>query len=604
MIARLTHPAATSKARAALLLEEFVLCFIMVVATLDWLGQLHLSPDSAGYISAARNLLKTGHLYSFVSVTDFRSDPRIVPYIDTPPGFPVLLVPFLAVFGDPLISALIAQCVYIVLFYLFVYWMTLRLGFSPLLRIVALILFTFVAPFRSIHNTYWTETLFIALSIGAGLFAIELLADATRAKTWLSFIVVVALSGLVRYTGVANLAWIAPFFLTKDALRAVWRLLTHRRTLAGLCVGGGLLIVLSLLADLLPIAKPGIGPMQWRGIVLGAAALIVGLAGLLSWRHRPSKSNSEDQVLEAHLNRLDNSTWVLLSLLATVGPILAWLVRNRLVYDVVSNWLVRANGSFPAFQFNRFGVPFQYIWNELLDFRIVPRPLVAILAIGLLVVPLLRLPVFGMAGSRKVAQTVILWAAGVHFVLVWFLSFVTRNEPIGGRYFSPILGLLFLGMLNGLQQVSESFRPGVWRQSFLAVPLVLLLLSGSFPPSGLIQGIGKVNFPRERQLWREIDGIAWTHSSSFFYSDSGYGMLGYLHEIFSGKPQGVIHSKIATLTPGNVERILSRGINPFILVIESGPEARTLDGMVASESIPLEKISFPDVGFVLYRLGE
>ena len=164
-----------------------------------------------------------------------------------------------------------------------------------MLRIVTLILFTFLKPFWVIHNYFWTETLFIALSIGAGYFAIGLLNEPNRKRDWIILIILLTLTSLIRYTGVANLALLAPFLLKRDSLRAAQRLITHKYTLAGLSVGGGLLIALSLLANLLPNAKPGIGPMQWLGILLGATGLLIGMAGLVFLR----KNRSEPQVATA-----------------------------------------------------------------------------------------------------------------------------------------------------------------------------------------------------------------------------------------------------------------------------------------------------------------
>ncbi|MGD0611498.1 MAG: hypothetical protein ABSB41_08260 [Anaerolineales bacterium] len=593
-----------NKLKITSILEVVVICVICTVAVLNWLAHVDLSQDSTTYITVADNFLKSGHLFFFVSATNFVNDPALIPYVDQPPGFPLLLVPFIAVFRDPMVSAIIAQSAYLVFFYIVIYLLTIRLKFSPLLRIVALILFTCLAPFILIHDYYWTETLFIALSIAAGFLAIGILTETDRKRNWILFLLVLAVSTMVRYTGVANLAWIAPLLLKRDVLRTAWRFFTHKYFFICISVGGGLLITLSLLADLLPNAKPGIGPMQWRGIILGVVALIIGLVGLLLWRYRFSKNYPEGWSLKAHSNKIDTSTWVLISLFASIAPILAWLVRNKLSYNVVSNWFNQANGLFPAIQFNKFTVPFQYIWNELLDFHIIPRPLVMILVIGLLVLPLFRLPVLGMAGSRKVAHTVILWVASAHFALIWLLSFITTSQPIGARYFSPILAFLLLGVLNGLQQISEFVRPRLWRQVLLVVPLVFLVFTNGFSPTSFFRSVGKINYPQERRLWSALDKINWTHSASFFYSDEGYAAGGYIHQIFSGKPQGILWDSNVVKDPQKIKRLLSAGVRPFLLVTENGPDARIFDGMISSGRLSLERISFPDAGYVLYDLGK
>jgi hypothetical protein len=580
--------------KTLLILELLIVGVICVLAVLAWLGNLGLSQDSTGYITASENLIRTGRLSVFVNMTNWINDPAVLPYMEQPPGFPLFLAPFILIFRDPLVSALIAQCIYLVLFYLFIYLIIIRLQFSLLLRIVALILFTFLKPFWLIHNYFWTETLFIALSIGAGYFAIGLFNEPNRKRDWVILIVLMTLTSLIRYTGVANLALIAPILLKRDSLRAVYRLTTHKYTLVGLSVGGGLLIALSLMVNLLPNAKPGIGPMQWLGILLGATGLLIGMAGLVFLK----KSRSEPQIRQPQSNELDASTWALFAVFAAVAPVLAWIVRNAYLYRTVS----QANKLFQVIQFNRFAVPFQYIWDELLGFHFVPRPLAAILAAGLLFLPFFRLPVIGMSGFRRAAHIALLSAATAHFLLIWFLSFVTATENIGLRYFSPVLAFLLLGMLNGLQQASQAARSRIWRQIIYAAPLFFLVTSTSFNPADMLKNMGKINYPPERQLWQTLNKLSWIQSSSFFYSDDGFAAGGYIHQIFSGKPQGILWAPAIWKDPQKIKNILSRGNNPFILVTIESSESKKFDEMISSGVVSLEKISFPDTGFVLYHL--
>jgi hypothetical protein len=180
-----------------LFLELLLAVVLCAVAILAWLGSVRLSQDSTNYITSSENLVKTGKLATFVNETDWINEPAIVPYLDQLPGFPLFLAPFILFFHDPINSALIAQSVFIILFYLFVYLMTRRLQFSSLLRVVTLILITFMQPFFLIHNYFWTETLFIGLSIGAAYFAIGLLAAPGRKRDWIFLIILLALTSLI-----------------------------------------------------------------------------------------------------------------------------------------------------------------------------------------------------------------------------------------------------------------------------------------------------------------------------------------------------------------------------------------------------------------------
>jgi hypothetical protein len=386
-----------------------------------------------------------------------------------------------------------------------------------------------------------------------------------------------------------------PFLLNRDSLREVWNFLTNKYTLIGTTVGGGLLIAYSLAVDLLPIAKPGIGPMQWFGILLGTTGLLIGMAGLLITRkHR--RGIKDQQPPRTHLN---SSTWAKFALLGAVGPILFWIIRNFIFFHLVSEKV----NPLQAFQVNKFIAPFQYVWHDLLDLYFIPRALVALIAAGLLLLPLSRLPIIGMNGPRRTTHSIILFTAAAHFLMTWFVSFTTSIEPVGFRYFTPVLIFLILGLLNGVQQVSQSIRPFLWRQLVLAAPLFFLAISPSFRPMDMLGNLGRINYPPERQLWHELNQLDWVRSAPYFYSDKGYYAGGFIHQIFSGKPQRIFWDPAVFNDPQQIISLLSSAGSPFILVTIKSSESQILDRMITQDAFPLEKIVFPDAGYILYHLN-
>jgi hypothetical protein len=577
-------------------LEILLAGVICAVAILAWLGNVELSQDSTSYITSAENLVKTGQLVTFVSFYDGINKPAVVPYLDQPPGLSILLAPFIMLFHDPINSALIAQSVFIILFYLFVYLMTFRLRFSPLLRLVTLILFTFTGPLFQIHNYFWSETIFIGLSIGAAYFAIGLLAAPDRKRDWILLTILLALTDLIRFNGLANIALLIPFLLKMDSLRAVWNFLKNKYTLAGYTFLGGLLIALSLAADLLPNAVPGIGRLQWYAILLGATLLLIGIAGLIITRkHRRGVKDRQPPA-----TRMDSSTWAILALLGAVGPILIWVFRNIYFFHQVS----QTNKPLEALQITRLIAPFQYIWTDLLDLYFIPRLLVALFAAGLLLLPLSRLPIIGMSGSRRTGHSLILISAAAHFLLIWSVSLTTSIDPVGFRFFTPVLAFLILGMLNGVQQISQSIRPFLWRRLLLVAPLFFLAISTSFQPLEMLKNLGRINYPPERQLWQELDKLDWVRSAAYFYSDTGYYAGGFVHQIFSGKPQVIFWDPNVVNDPQNVISLLTGADSPFILVTIKSRESHMLDEMITQNVVPLEEITFTDTGYIAYHLNQ
>ena len=96
----------------------------------------------------------------------------------------------------------------------------------------------------------------------------------------------------------------------------------------------------------------------------------------------------------------------------------------------------------------------------------------------------------------------------------------------------------------------------------------------------------------------------WIQSSSHFYSDDGYAAGGYIHQIFSGKPQGILWDPDILNDPQKVVDLLSRGTNTFFLVTVNSSESHIFDEMITTGIAPLEKISFTETGYVLYHLRE
>jgi hypothetical protein len=110
---------------------------------------------------------------------------------------------------------------------------------------------------------------------------------------------------------------------------------------------------------------------------------------------------------------------------------------------------------------------------------------------------------------------------------------------------------------------------------------------------------GGINYPTERNLWRDIHELEWTRSATHFYSDRDF-----VHQVFAGIPQRIIWEPSVLRDPGAVAAFLGSGENPFFLLREGIWEAGRLEEMMASGQVPLEKIEFSRYGFVLYRGSE
>ena len=192
-------------------LAEFIIILLLCLYTiLSWLNQMKLSPDSTNYITASVNLVKTGELFVFTNWPSRSMEPIIEPYTDYPPGFPYYLAGFITIFKEPILSVAIAQSFTIVLFYLTIYLATQLLRFSYLLRLGTLLIVTFLQTFRTIHSFFWTESLFIVLSLGVGLCVVRMIQNGYKTRYWVLSFILLFLASSIKFIGISNIGWFIP----------------------------------------------------------------------------------------------------------------------------------------------------------------------------------------------------------------------------------------------------------------------------------------------------------------------------------------------------------------------------------------------------------
>jgi hypothetical protein len=544
---------------------------------------VNLSPDSTTYITASANLLRTGRLFYFVNAASWSMEPEVEPYTEQPPGFVYYLAPFVAIFGEPMLAALVAQSVVIVLFYVALFLIVRRLGLVLALRISAYFLFAFLAPFVGVRSFLWSETLFIAVSIGIGWIAIRLLHDDWRRSDWLWLLVLLAASSAIRLVGVANIAWILPILVRRRHIRAGVRLLAHRLVYSSLALGGLGLAIFFLVADSLGLGShEGIGPTQLVGIGVGTTAALLGVgiyALVRTSRIRPWSGPADAGVGGADL-------WPVAAIGASFLPVALWFVRNEILVGAIS----LTNKPFEVFYPAHLGVPFSYLLGETLSLRFLPAWTAAMGVVALMAVPFFVGPAW-----RRTAQLSLLAVGLAQFFAVWIPSLASQVSDLGARLLSPTIALLILTTLHGLQTAWESLSPRRWSLALLLLPFGFLALGRDIVPGELLSVPGRVNYPVEMGLWRELHGIEWIQSSTHFYSDRDF-----VHQIFAGIPQRIFWDTSVLRDAQAVRALLATGRAPFILLRQGSWEAGAVEELMASGQVPLEKITFPRYGFVLY----
>lgn len=566
------------------LLGPALVASISVVMILNLLGRLHLSPDSSSYITAAANYVETGRLFVFVNTPSLSMEPEIEPYTEQPPGLPLYLAPFIALFREPIVSAVIAQSLALVLYFASVYMFATLLEFTSILRALALLILAFLGPLGTVYFDVLTETLFISLSLFAGVLAIRIWTRREGRFSWHLLVASLAAASSLRFNGLANLVWVVPLLLAREVLEDLRRLLLQRRVAIGLIAVGGSLLLTSFFADALPFSREaGIGSTQLWGIVLGFTATLVGLTSLAIHRIRRIDGYPADR-------RLSQALWPVAAAAAVIAPPLLWFLRNRLAYGSTTT----THALFREFILSNLDVPFRYLVEDLLALRIGPSGIVALGVVGLSLLPL-----FIGSVRRRSKHQLLLAACLAHFFIVWLPSLVAVFSPLHARLISTSIALGVLLVLNGIQTAMNQLAPHRWRYALLILPISFLLLSENIAIRDSIPRTVRLKYPAEMELWQKIRSIEYFDSSTHFFSDRIFE-----HQIFARIPQRIIFDESIYQDREAILEILAEEERPFLLVRASAPEGESLESMVATFRNDLLRLSFPAEGFDLYYLSE
>jgi hypothetical protein len=567
---------------AVIVLDILIIGTASYVAISHLLSDLSLSPDSSSYITAAKNLAHSGRLVVFVNSPSEDMAPKVEPYTEQPPGLPAYLVPFMLLFDDPIQSAVIAQAVVIGCLFTFLYLLMGRLGLSRPLRAIALGILLMMDGFRYIYIDPGTEALFICLSVIIGWLAIRFYQGGQERWVWPTLILLIAFSTSVRYTGVANIAWLIPALFRKRTIAGIPQLTTHRYVVIVIIAGGFVLVALSLLADALGLSKnPGIGPVQTWGVAVGLVIFAIGMLLLVIGRRMKLHAGAEgsDSALAPDVY------WPIGAVFAAVVPVGLWLLRNQLTVGKPTR-----TGQFDEFIPENLLVPFAFFRSNLLDLRFVPA-IIVVLVVGVIVL----LPLWLSQPKERKAYLVLAAACAAHLTAVTLASSTVRISPLEFRLLSPVIVLGTLVVLSGIQAGIGGERSRAWRRLLYALPIGYLILASVMSVELLVPGRFAISYPRERQLWMDIRELGILDQSSHFYSDRIFE-----HQIFADIPQRIFWDLETVEDAAAVNKLLASGRSPFILFQNWTPEAKALDELIANGSVELQVVEYPASGFTLY----
>jgi hypothetical protein len=181
---------------------------------------LQLSPDSTNYITATQNLLRTGQLFVYANYPSWSMEPAVEPYTEQPFGFPFYLAPFLWIIKDPYLAAVVAQAAAIILLYGAVWVLTRDFKMGAGFQATSLLAIALFRPLAFVTTHFWSETLFIALTLWTLHFLLIARESQRPGYSWLAALGFAAAASATRAIGVLSLG----IFLLAVILRlTAWR---------------------------------------------------------------------------------------------------------------------------------------------------------------------------------------------------------------------------------------------------------------------------------------------------------------------------------------------------------------------------------------------
>jgi hypothetical protein len=574
--------------RVITLILFIMLCAFSVIRAVS---ELTLSPDSSSYITAAQNLIRTGHVFVYTNYPSESMEPSTEPYTEQPVGFSLYLVFFLFVLKQPFVAAAVAQALSIVMLYGAVWALTQDFRVDPGFQLACGLAVTLFRPLTFVYTYLWSETLFIALTLWVIHFLLTAEASRKPRNTWLLALGLATAATATRSIGILTLgifivaAWHQPTFLHSKKSSLTW-------------------IGLSCLFTLGPLAA-----WSLRNQIL---------YGSISRTHIVQNRINLTTLLQPFNYLLDMAgstpfTRLLIagfSLLCIVSP---FLVPGR---SGMGDWRLKTD--FTKIQFNTlllglFGITLITAALTADQFGFGGPPGIGLKQSVVIYLGILSL-LAAWLGNTNILEGIRAWKAhydwswwksrfGYGYLLLFLgglchllgiivLSLVTPFSNLEDRLLAPSLTLLLLAVLMGLYQLAglggkPRFALGVYTVAFVLVVASPAMVKASinFQPG--------FHFPPEQQLWQELSTYPGISRASHFYTDSNF-----THQIYARRPQRVISFVDSLNQGGYLDRLMAKGTCPFVLVNAGSPMSELMSQVYQGSG--LSRYVLMDGRFELY----
>jgi hypothetical protein len=531
----------------------FLFLGLSVFSIARFLSEFGFTPDSSGYITAAQNFIRTGHMFVYTNSPSWTLEPAIEPYTEQPSGYPLFLVSFLLIFKQPILAVAVSQSFAILILYLAVYALTQDFGFGPFFQVFCALAFTLFRPMQSVYTTVWSETLFIALTLWSIHFLVASRFSRKSQLNWILALLCAAAASLTRAIGVLMLGVFILVAWQREKGR--WIYIT-----SSIIFVVGPMIAWSLrnqiLYGSLSMTHEVIDHIAWEKLFFQLVFLL-------------------DSVSRNALVLSLFTAFVFLCLAAPfIGPIYPWISEIRFRLDI-------SKVNFFTVLFTVLGLSIAAIALAADGLGLGGDPGVGLKQIAIACIGILIVLVSWLRNTnileyvrawkahndptrwkmRPLYTFALLFLGGLsHFWGITVLSLLTPFSPLTNRLLAPSLALLLFAGLAGMHYIIILVPAKSCAAAIYGVGFGLILLSPFFLKTELTFRIGMRVLP-EQQLWKEIYSFPGINKISHFYSDQNF-----THQIFANRPQRIILDESQIEIAGFLPSIMAKGVCPFLLV--------------------------------------
>ncbi len=272
--------------------------------------------------------------------------------------------------------------------------------------------------------------------------------------------------------------------------------------------------------------------------------------------------------------------------LASFGPVLIWLARNKLLYGDLS--VTHGIGKEIRLDF------FSEVMKKLDNTE--PALFVFGFLFSIIILLIALYPMYSTKIKKvkqRVFQSSLILYGGVYLIGLVLVSFFAKIDTPDHRLLSPFILTFLIAFFYGIKVVNSRNKEKNYVQitmySFCTLLAIASLVKFKYADSF---NLGTIKYPPEKVLWNNIKALGFSEGSSHFYTGPEN-----IHQLFSSLPQRSMFND----EPPDInllKELLNKGRSPFFVINRKNPFYQKYDELLQEQG--LNRLDYSDLGYMIY----